>query len=165
MASQTKEKGKMGPADRTFVLDDYLLYNLVRASAVYHDEMANALRSHDLTTVQWRILMLLHDHSPSTVSDLARRSVTKMPTLTRMLIRMEKAGLVRRNVLAGDRRIVEVTMTNKAKKTLRMVQGIGQRVFERAVEGVETKDIFALTNTLKRIRQNLQRSAYDVLGN
>lgn len=163
MAAQQKSKKKIGPADSAFVLDDYLLYNLVRASAVYHDEMAEALRSYGLTTVQWRILMLLHDRSPSSVGNLARRSVTKMPTLTRMLIRMEEEGLVKRKTLAGDRRIVEVTMTKKAEKTLHTVQNIGQRVFERSVEGVETKDIFVLTNTLKRIRQNLQRSAYEVL--
>ena len=162
MAVQQKPKKKVGPADRAFLLDDYLLYNLVRASAVYHDEMADALRSHGLTTVQWRILMLLHDHSPSSVGGLARRSVTKMPTLTRMLMRMEKEGLVKRKVLAGDRRVVEVTMTKKAENTLRKVQSIGQRVFERAVEGVDAKDIFALTNTLKHIRQNLQRSTYEV---
>ncbi len=164
MAPQVKARSKkIGPADRTFVLDDYLLYNLVRASAVYHDEMAAALRSYGLTTVQWRILMLLDDHSPSRVGDLARRSVTKMPTLTRMLTRMEEDGLVKRKVLAGDRRIVEVTMTKKAENTLRTVQAVGQRVFERSVDGVDAKDIFVLTNTLKRIRQNLQRSAYDVV--
>ncbi len=163
MAVRQKSKKKIGPADRAFVLDDYLLYNVVRASAVYHDEMAEALRSYGLTTVQWRILMLLHDRSPSSVGELARRSVTKMPTLTRMLIRMEEEGLVKRKVLAGDRRIVEVMMTKRAENTLRTVQDIGQRVFERAVEGFEAKDIFVLTDALKRIRQNLQRSAYDVL--
>ena len=161
MSARQNLRNKIGPADREFVLDDYILYNLVRASAIYNDEMSDALKSHGLSTVQWRILMLLHDKSPSSVGDLARRSVTKMPTLTRMLIRMEKGGLVKRRALAEDRRIVVITMTPKAVKTLHTVQAIGQRVFERAVEGVDAKEISTMTAVLKRIRENFQRSPYD----
>ena len=160
MAQKRTIKAKKGPADAGFVLDDYVLYNLVRASSVYNDEMAAALKSFGLTTMEWRILMLLFDKSPSSVGDLARRSVTKMPTVTRMLIRMEEDGLVKRTTLAGDRRFVEVTMTPKAVKALRQVQEIGQRVYERAFEGVSGAEVKAMTDILKRVRANLQRSPY-----
>lgn len=160
MARRSKG-GKKGPADAGFVLDDYVLYNLVRTSSVYKDEMAAALKSHNLTTMEWRVLMLLNDKSPSTVGDIARRSVTKMPTLTRMLIRMEEDGLVKRTAPAGDRRFVNVTMTPKAAKVLRRVQEIGQRVFERAFEGVSADEVKTMTNILKKVRGNLQRSPYE----
>ena len=159
--SKRSPSGKKGPADEGFVLDDYVMYNLVRTSAVYSDEMAAALKAYGLNTMKWRVLMLLNDKSPSSVGDLARRSVTKMPTLTRMLIRMEEEGLVRRTVLAGDRRYVDVTLTPKAVKALRQVQEIGQRVFERTFEGVSGAEIAAMTEILKRMRNNLQRSPYE----
>lgn len=152
---------KIGPADRGFALDDYVLYNLNRASSIYSDEMSAALKSHGLNTVKWRILMLLADKSPSPVSELARRSVTKLPTLTRMLIRMEQEGLVVRTALQHDRRVVEVTMTPKAVKTLQAVKAIGQRVFERTFDGVSAREIEVVTKVLKRMRENLQRSPYD----
>jgi len=150
-----------GPAETGFILDDYVMYNLVRTSTVYNDEMASALKSYGLTTMEWRILMLLNDKSPSSVGDLARRSVTKMPTLTRMLTRMEEDGLIKRSALADDRRFVDVTMTPKAVKVLRQVQEIGQRVFERAFEGVGAAEIAMITDILKRVRSNLQRSPYE----
>lgn len=161
MGVKRVSNGKKGPANAGFSLDDYVLYNLVRGAAVYNDEMAAALKSSGLTTMEWRILMLLEDRSPSSVGDLARRSVTKMPTLTRVLIRMEKEGLVKRTAVADDRRYVNVTMTPKALKTLRQVQEIGQRVFERALEGVSAADVDAVTEILKRIRGNLERSPYE----
>ena len=154
---------KVGPADEAFVLDDYVLYNLNRASAVYNDEMSAALKSYGLDTMRWRILMLLADKSPSSVGELARRSVTKTPTLTRMLTRMEAEGLVARAALEDDRRFVDVTMTPKAVKTLKAVKAIGQRVFERAFEGASARDIAIVTNVLKRVRENLQRSPYEAL--
>ena len=153
---------KIGPADKGFILDDYVLYNLNRASATYTNEMSVALKSHGLNTVKWRILMLLSDKSPSTVGELSRRSVIKMPTLTRMLMRMEEEGLVVRTALEDDRRIVEVTMTPKAAKTLKEVRMLGQRVFERAFEGINARDTALVSNVLKQVRENLQRSPYDV---
>ncbi|MEO1242672.1 MAG: MarR family transcriptional regulator [Pseudomonadota bacterium] len=152
---------QLGPGDAGFVLDDYVMYNLVRATAVYSEKMSEALKSYGLNTMKWRILMLLDDKSPSSVSDLARRSVTKMPTLTRMLIRMEEEGLVKRTALADDRRVVEVTMTPNAVKTLRIVQKIGHRIFERAFEGVSGANIGATTSVLQRIRENLERSPFE----
>lgn len=152
---------KTGPADKAFVLDDYVLYNLNRASTVYNDEMSAALKSHGLNTMKWRILMLLADKSPSSVGELARRSVTKMPTLTRMLIRMEEEGLVVRTAPDDDRRFVDVTMTPKAVKVLRTVKEIGQRVFERAFAGTSAEEIETVTAVLKLMRENLQRSPYD----
>lgn len=160
MAKRATGRAK-GPAQAGFILDDYVMYNLVRTSTVYNDEMAAALKSYGLTTMEWRILMLLNDRSPSSVGDLARRSVTKMPTLTRMLTRMEEDGLIKRTALADDRRFVDVTMTPKAVKVLRRVQEIGQRVFERAFEGVSAVEIAMITDILKRVRSNLQRSPYE----
>lgn len=161
MTGREYSKKKTGPADPDFVLDDYVLYNLVRATAVYNDEMAAALKSFGLTTTTWRILMLLYDRSPSSVGDLARRSVTKMPTLTRMLIRMEEDGLVKRTALEDDRRIIQVTMTPKAVKTLNIVRSIGQRVFDRAFDGIAGGEISSVTAVLKQVRENLQRSPYE----
>lgn len=161
MAIRRKSNAKTGPADAGFVLDDYILYNLVRTAATYNEEMAKALKRYRLDTMNWRILMLLYDKSPSSVGELARRSVTKMPTLTRVLIRMEEEGLIVRQQLEGDKRVVQVTMTPKAVGVLRTVQSIGQKIFERATEGVTEAEAAALTSVLKRVRANLGRSPYE----
>lgn len=152
---------KTGPGDKNFVLDDYVLYNLNRTAATYNEEMAKALKAYDLDVMEWRILMLLDDQNPSSVGELAQRSVSKMPTVTRMLTRMENEGFVKRRALSGDRRIIQISITPKARKALKMVQSIGHSVFERAFEGIDAKDINRLTNALKHIRENLSRSPYE----
>lgn len=161
MTTKKKPQSKVGPAEAGFVLEDYVLYNLVRTAATYNDEMSRALKKFRLDTLKWRVLMLLNDRSPSSVGELARRSVTKMPTLTRVLIRMEDEGLIVRQALKGDKRVVQVTMTPKAVSTLRTVQKIGQKVFERAFEGVAATETAALTRVLKQVRGNLKRSPYE----
>ncbi len=162
MPQAAKPQSLIGPAERGFVLEDYVLYNLVRTASTYNEEMSSALKRFGLDTLKWRVLMLLEDRSPSTVSEIAMRSVTKMPTLTRVLIRMEEEGLVIRKAMKGDKRVVQVTMTPKALSTLRVVQKIGQKVFESAIEGVNADEGEALTRVLRRMRTNLSRSRYGV---
>lgn len=161
MARRLKSEAKIGPAKAGFALEDYVLYNLVRTAATYNEEMAKALKRHRLDIMKWRILMLLNDKSPSSVGELARRSVTKMPTLTRVLIRMEDEGLIVRQAQENDKRVVQVTMTPKAMTVLRTVQSIGQKIFERAFEGVSEGEAASLTALLQRVRANLGRSPYD----
>ncbi len=152
---------KIGPTDPDFILEDYVLYNLIRASSTYTTEMDQALKSYGLDNTKWRVLSLLKDKSPSTVSELARRSVIKLPTLTRMLIRMENEGLITRQALDNDRRVVEVRMTSSAKKTLTLVRSIGHKVFDRAFDGIEAQEVARMTKTLKRMRENLNLSPYE----
>ena len=156
-----KLNSTIGPEEAGFVLEEYPLYNLVRTTSTYTEEMAKELKRYKLDTMKWRILMLLNDRSPSSVGELARRSVTKLPTLTRVLIRMENEGLIVRAAEENDRRIVQVTMTPKAVKTLKSVQAIGQKMFERVFDGFSDKELQSLTANLKKMRSNLNRSHYE----
>lgn len=155
-----KNDQKIGPLHIDFVLEDYVLYNLVRLSATYSAEMDNALKRHGLNTTKWRILSLLKDKNPSTVGELARRSVIKLPTITRMLDRMEQEGLITRRASDYDGRVVEISMTEQADVVLQQVRTIGQNVFEQAFANVSPGDIDHMTQTLKLIRENLNRSPY-----
>lgn len=161
MSSQRRRARKLGPEDAGFILDDYVFYNLVRTVATYDEEMAKALKAFGLSTMTWRILMLLKDKSPSSVGDLARRAVVKTPTLTRMLTRMAADGLIVRRSFEDDRRVVDIVMTAKAGKALGLARAVGQRVFERAFEGVPAVEIAAVIDVVKRVRANLDRSPYE----
>ena len=130
-----------GPLAKDFSLDDYALYNLVRTSATYNEVMAAALKRYQLDTAKWRILILLDHKAPQSVGELARRSVTRMPTLTRILDRMENDRLIKRRHLSADRRVVEIVMTPEARETLEVVRSVGQKVFEVAFDGIPDKEI------------------------
>jgi len=148
------------PGQDNFVLDDYPLYNLNRTSATYIDEMAKALKQIGMDQTGWRILGILGDHNPSTVTDIARRSVIKMPTLTRMLDRMEKGGLVKRKLWAKDKRIVHIHITAKGRKGLSEAVLVGGNIYERAFDGISQAQVKQLMKTLIKVRENLSRSPY-----
>ncbi len=144
-----------GPDHPDFILDDYPLYNLNRTSATYIDAMSKALKSVDMDQPSWRVLMLLGDKNPSTVGELSRRSVTKISTITRILMRMEKEGLVVRKPYPEDNRVIEVFILEKGQKVLGDLRGLANEVYKSAFDGISNEDIISFTETLMKVRQNL----------
>lgn len=150
----------LSPSLDNIVLDDSPLYNLNRTSATYIEEMSSGLKSANMDQTQWRVLAILGDKDNSTVSDIARRGVIKISTLTRMLKRMERDQLVQRKPKADDKRIVQVKITAKGKKALETAIAINKKVSQRAYEGISQQEIDQFTLLLKRIRTNFTHNRY-----
>ena len=144
-----------GPDHPDFILDDYPLYNLNRTSATYIDQMSSRLKDFNMDQPSWRVLMLLGDQNPSSVGELSRRSVTKISTITRILVRMEKEVLVSRAPFAGDNRVIEVFITDKGKSLLKELRILADDVYSQAFDGISDQDVITFTNILMRLRQNL----------
>lgn len=152
----TKKKVKLfGPDHPDFILDDYPLYNLNRTSATYIDRMSESLKKFNMDQPSWRVLMLLGDKDPSTVGDLSRRSVIKISTLTRVLIRMEKEALVIRKPFTQDNRVIEVYITDKGKQVLGDLKILAADVYGQAFAGIDEKDIVKFRDVLIDLRKNL----------
>ncbi len=147
-----------GPDHPDFILDDYPLYNLNRTSATYIERMSEALKEVNMDQPSWRVLMLLADKNPSTVGELSRRSVTKISTITRILMRMEKEGLVIRKPYSKDNRVIEVYILEGGQKTLSKIKQLANEVYKEAFVGISDNDMIMFTNMLMEIRENLGKN-------
>jgi DNA-binding MarR family transcriptional regulator len=74
-----------------------------------------------LTQGEAHILAMLAHSAPAKVADLHRGLAHKRSTLTSILDRLEKRGLIRREVGRTDRRTFLVILTTKGRKLARRV--------------------------------------------
>jgi len=159
MKSLSNER-ELSPGKIVFKLDDYALYHLNRTSATYANEMSNAVQSIGMDQTQWRILAILGDKNNSTVSEIARRGVFKISTVTRMLERMERDKMLVRKPWEKDKRIVRVSLTKKGDEALAAALEIWSNIHAAATVGIDTHEMAIFTETLKKIRDNLGRNPY-----
>ena len=96
-------------ADR--FVDNYLLYLLARASKEISSQFHDRLKQHGLQVSEWRVLASLSDGNGMTLGELAARALQRQPTMTKIVDRMERGGLVERHPGAKDRRQVRVFIT------------------------------------------------------
>ena len=96
----------------TFV-EGYLLYLLARVSHVLSGEFHRQLRRRGVGVPAWRVLASLSGSGGETVTGLAEVCLLQQPTMTKLLDRMVRDGLVTRSQDARDRRVVRVALTPK----------------------------------------------------
>jgi MarR family transcriptional regulator, organic hydroperoxide resistance regulator len=94
-------------------VEDYLLYLLARVSHVLSGEFHNQLRRRSVSVPVWRVLASLSGSKGETVTGLAEVCLLQQPTMTKLLDRMVRDGLVTRTQDARDRRVVRVALTER----------------------------------------------------
>ncbi|MFJ4288984.1 MarR family winged helix-turn-helix transcriptional regulator [Cupriavidus sp. NPDC089707] len=97
-------------ADQPFV-DGYLAYLLARASHLISGEFHREVEARGLSVPEWRVLATLADRADCTIGALAEITLTKQPTLTKLVDRMAAEGLVRRTAGTTDRRHALISIT------------------------------------------------------
>ena len=77
-----------------------------------------SLREHGLSDQQWRVLRVLGEHGTVETGRVAREAYILGPSLTGVLARMERDGLIRRERDPADQRRTVVDATAKGRKTI-----------------------------------------------
>ena len=101
-------------------LEQEAYLSLVRTAAVLTDQLEQVLGTVGLSSAQYNVLRILRGAEPNGLcrNDLRDRMLTRMPDMTRLLDRMEAAGLVSRARDAEDRRLVTTRITDKGRGLL-----------------------------------------------
>ena len=113
------------PEPRRFV-DDYLPALLAQASELISAEFHRVVRRHGFSVTEWRVLATLAGGKPISIGKLAQVTVTKQPTVTRLLDRMEARGQAERLPHDSDRRITLVRITSKGAKTVEQLMTLAR---------------------------------------
>ncbi len=154
-------KKHAAPTAKDFRLDDYPFYLMAQAWSTYSESMSSVLKSIDMDPPRWRVLMILGEASPSSISAIAQKAVMKLSTITRIVQRMTDEGLVRCAPRPEDNRVTEVFITETGRAALAKVKDVSAKIYTRALEGLSDQDVGRLNEMLRQIQQNLVRSPYE----
>jgi len=112
------------------------------------------LNEHDLTEQQWRVIRILKQQGELENYQLAELACILKPSMTGVLGRLERDGLVRRHKAAQDQRRVLVTLTEGGEACFAsMKEGMEANYQKIQAQFGEEKlqQLMALLNDLKRI--------------
>lgn len=87
-------------------------YLLTVAQREVNQQISVRLDAYDLTSVQYGVLNYLWEHQTGTPKELAQTLMVENSTISGILDRMQKKGLIDRQTDPNDRRSVRVILTN-----------------------------------------------------
>jgi len=144
-----------GKRPKARFIDDYLLYLLALASHQASGEFHAQLKRLGVPVATWRVLGFLADVDGETVSTLARHVLLNQPTLTKIIDRMARGGLVERAASAGDRRKVLVRITERGRA---MVADLKRRALAHEAEVLAAYDAAEADRLKAMLRTLIARS-------
>lgn len=134
-------------------------YLLARAKNTLSQGVEQEVSGLDMTHAQASCLMMLAKGEATTVTDLARNLNTDAGSVTRLLSRMEKRGLIARTRRDDDRRVVDLSMTPEGNAMVEKLPAAFCNVMRRHFEGFEPEEIEVLRGMLLRIIANNRSGA------
>jgi DNA-binding MarR family transcriptional regulator len=93
-----------------------------------------------LSPSQSSALAAIHRHGPLTPSELANREAVQRPTVTRLLVRLEAAGLIARAADPGDGRSSLITVTPAGRDLLRELRLRKDAFLARRLERLDAEE-------------------------
>ena len=132
----------------SLLLDDQLCFGLYSASRAVTSLYRVLLEPLDLTYPQYLVMLALWEHDKQQVKELGAALNLDSGTLSPLLKRLEKAGLVRRDRQADDERSVRITLTEDGLALRAKAEGIPSHI--GAAMGFDNK-------TLSRMRASMDQ--------
>lgn len=128
--------------------------NVVRTGALLTDDIEQLLKPYALTATQYNVLHILRGAEPDGLcrNEVRDRMLTRMPDMTRLLDRMEEAGLVARSRESEDRRMVMTTITAAGRRLLDKVDDLVDRRHRDRFRGLDDKQLRVLIELLTTVR-------------
>jgi MarR family transcriptional regulator for hemolysin len=112
-----------------------------------------------VTRAQWKVLFRLTRQPGLRQIELADLLDIEPITLSRIVDRLEEAGLVQRSPDPADRRAWRLHVTAKAEPLVVKLRALAEEMTAQAFADIDPREIETTRNTLARVRDNIARSA------
>jgi DNA-binding MarR family transcriptional regulator len=115
-------------------------------------ELNNLLKQHRLSEPQYNVLRILRGAGEKGLpcQRIAERMLTRLPDITRMLDRLEKAGWVERQRSTEDRRVINVMIRQRGKELLSQLDQPVLQLHSRQFQNLEPVELTELNRLLSK---------------
>ena len=135
-----------------FKLDNQLCFRLYTASRLLSQAYHPLLSKHGLTYPQYLVLLVLWEKDAQPVNDIAKRLFLETNTVTPLLQRMEKEGILTRKKGEKDARQMIVSLTKKGRdlrmKLADVPKTVGDAVICDSVTPENALDLFRMLDDI-----------------
>lgn len=119
------------------------------------NNLAKALKPYNVTQEQWPLLIQLWVQDGISQKELSEKSFKDQPTTTRILDKLERRRLIRRQANSVDRRVSLIYLTSEGHEIRGQLIPLARQALEHSLHGLSEQEQAQLKNLLTRICDNL----------
>ncbi len=129
--------------------------NLIYTSNWLNERMKYFFDNYDITAQQFNILRILRGAGePLSTLQIRQRMLDKMSDTSRIVDRLVKKGMVKKNICETDRRLVDVIITEKGKKLLLDLDARNDEM-DSVLKNLDEADAKKINHLLDKMRSSV----------
>lgn len=160
LTKKTKRKGVMPSAldsdGSAFDAREWPFYWLTHATGLYLSRLERGLKKVGLDIGRWRVLMCVQPGQALSVSQIAELAIMKLPTMMKLIQRMEAEGTVLCETRVSDGRVTDVSLTEDGLEARKRAWHIASKIYLRVFTGNDGLDFDALNKQLREVVERLE---------
>ncbi len=132
---------------------------VLRTGHALVQDLVDLLKPHGLSQPQYNVLRILRGAGAAGLptGEVGDRMVaSREPDVTRLLVRMEEHGLLKRERLSENRRVVTVRITREGLRILKALDGPVAEMHARQLRHMTRRELGQLAELLERARREDQ---------
>lgn len=138
-----------------FLLEDQIGFNLNRVALLFRRELIRCLREFHLTPEQWQVLAMLWQKEELTQKQIIELTLQDAPSASKMMRRMENAGLIQVKVSKLDKRSTIINLTADGRSLQRILPKRILTHFDPILNAMSEKNRKMFLLLLKQFRKIL----------
>ncbi len=148
-----KEEAAIPRGEELLKLDNQLCFALYSSSRGVTRLYRPLLSEFGITYPQYLAMLVLWEKEPLTVKELGERLFLDSGTLTPLLKRMEKQGLLKRERSQGDERQVLINLTEEGRKLKDKALAIPLKIADQV--NISQSEFISLLTSLKKLMKKI----------
>ncbi|MBL6751824.1 MAG: MarR family transcriptional regulator [Nevskia sp.] len=148
----------------TYTVRSSVGYLIKRSHALILEALEPGLAAHDLTYMQFSVLMSLRDRIALNSRDICSLLRHDSGALTRVLDQLERRALIERQRSTADRRAVELRLTERGRSTVAGLVPMVVDTLNRELGGFSHAEIDELLRLLNKLISGMQDRAGGAAG-
>ncbi len=140
-----------------FILKEFLPYLLNRAGVKIGLSFSRDIAPYDITLPMWRVLVALWQSGDQRLLELSALTSIDFSTLSRLLVGMQKKGLVVRKRSGVDARALSLSLTPHGRNLTEKIIPIACHYEKVAISGLGESDVKRLKRLLVKLYINIER--------
>lgn len=146
--------------DEVLQLEQFFPYLFHLITAGLSNRFLGRLRPNGVTVQRWRVLMVVMNRGPRSMSELVKLTLIPQSALSRLVDQMERDHLVVRRLSELDTRVVTVELTDHGRQMYWRLVPTAIAHAEAIVENFDERERKLLYAMLRRVLVNLKVDAF-----
>ena len=129
---------------------------LMQTSKAIQDRIREEMTKNNLSITEFSVLEVLYYHEKQTIQQIGSRILISSGSMTYVIDKLEKRGLLMRNDCQNDRRVIHITLTDTGKELMKEIMPKHQDLIDDIFDSLTSVEVETITNLLEKVKNRAE---------